>query len=204
MAYSDFTLTTLRKTFGIAHQRTSLFEHIPAVKVSEWLAETLGKGKQLVIDTEKARSEFIVAPILLASRDLNHGRFAIYSGKTLNIDPDKGLKGECDFILTCTPPFQELESPIMTIVEAKRQDIERGLGQCAAQMVGARLFNQSDSTGIDTIFGCVTTGEAWQFLKLEQESVYIDSERYYVNNVPQILGVIQVIIDFYVEQLDGN
>jgi hypothetical protein len=69
----------------------------------------------------------------------------------------------------------------MVIVEAKKNDLEAGLGQCVAQMVGARLVNQREGSGVETIFGCVTTGEAWQFLKLEHDVISIDSERYYID-----------------------
>ncbi|MEN8220219.1 MAG: hypothetical protein ABFS56_28485 [Pseudomonadota bacterium] len=82
-------------------------------------------------------------------------------------------------------------------VEAKKNAIESNLGQCAAQMLGARLFNQNENNDIETIYGCVTTGETWQFIKLENEAIHIDSHRYYINNVGEILGVLQVIIDFY-------
>jgi hypothetical protein len=64
-------------------------------------------------------------------------------------------------------------------------------------MLGARLFNQNENNDIETIYGCVTTGETWQFIKLENEVIHIDSHRYYINNVGEILGVLQVIIDFY-------
>ena len=50
-------------------------------------------------------------------------------------------------------------------------------------MLGARLFNQDEKNDCEIIYGCVTTGEAWQFMKLENEVLYIDSRRYYINNV---------------------
>ena len=92
--------------------------------------------------SEKSRSEFIVIPILLAARDLSHNSFTIYSGQRLDVMPEKGLVGECDFILGASPTVPMLQSPLVTIVEAKKNDIEAGLGQCVAQMVGARIFNE--------------------------------------------------------------
>lgn len=197
MGYSDFTLNALIKTFNLEQQRNLLFENTPPVEADQWLSETLKKSMQLVVDTEKARSELIVMPILLESRELNKNCFAIYSGETFDVEPEKGLKGECDFILTYSPPLQTIQAPIIIIVEAKKHDIEGSLGQCAAQMIGARLFNRNNNSEIETIFGCVTTGETWQFLKLENNVINIDGSRYFINNVNQILGVLKVIIDFY-------
>lgn len=204
MAYSDFDLTKLRKTFSLKQDRKPLFEDIESVKISQWLKDTLDKSMQLVIDTEKARSELIVMPILLASRELNKNCFSIYSGEKFDVEPDKGLKGECDFILTYTPPLQAIQSPIVTIVEAKKNDIEGSLGQCGAQMLAVRLFNKNDNKDIETIFGCVTTGEAWQFLKIENDVIIIDSNRYYIDNIDKILGVIKTIINFYSSLMIGQ
>jgi hypothetical protein len=78
-----------------------------------------------------------------------------------------------------------------------KNDIEAGLGQCVAQMVGARLFNQHEGNGLETIFGCVTTGEDWQFLKLEHDTVVIDSRRYYIDRVDTILGILRTILASY-------
>ena len=108
-----------------------------------------------------------------------------------------GLVGECAFILTNTPALPIIQAPIISIVEAKKNDIESGLGQCAAQMVGAQRVNQREGTGIDTVYGCVTTGETWQFLRLAVTTLTIDSERYYINELGRILAVLQTIVDFY-------
>jgi len=197
MAYRDFKLNKLLKSFNLTQNRYPLFEQIKPLEIDPWLKETLNKGMQLIVGYEKARSELIVMPILLASRESNQNCFAIYSDETLDVNTDKGLNGECDFILTYSQPLPAIQSPIFTVVEAKKNAIESHLGQCAAQMLGAQLFNQNENNDCEVIYGCVTTGEAWQFLKLENEILHIDSRRYYINNVNEILGVLQIIIDFY-------
>lgn len=199
MAYSKFNLNKFIKTFNLHQSQESLFNHIQPLEANPWLKETLAKGMQLVISSEKARSELIVMPILLASRELNQNCFSIYSGENLDVNPEQGLTGECDFILTYTPVLPTLQSPIIVIVEAKKHDIENSLGQCAAQMLGARLFNNN---AIETIFGCVTSGEIWQFLKLEAEWIHIDKNHYYINELENILGILQAIINFYRVLLD--
>jgi hypothetical protein len=194
MAYSDFTLDSVQKVLGIHLQTGILFEAVDCLEVPPWLQEALRKGRELALLSEKARSELIVMPILLTCRELCGNRFAIYSGERMDVDAERGLVGLCDFILTTTPPLPFLESPIVTIVEAKNQYIEGGLGQGAAQMVGAQLFNRKEGKETATIYGCVTTGEAWQFLRLENTTIVIDQNRYYIDSVGTILGVFQAII----------
>jgi len=154
----------------------------------------------LALGSEKARSEFIIVPILLTSREFAQDSVSLYSGQRLDVDPDSGLIGECDFIVTATPPLPLIQAPSVCIIAAKKNDIETGLGQCVAQMLGALRLNQRDATGIETIFGCVTTGEIRQFLKLEQEDIIIDQERYYIDNLRTILGVLQAIFAQYAPQ----
>jgi hypothetical protein len=147
-----------------------------------------------VLLSEKARSEFIVVPILLACQELSAGTIAIYSGQRLDVDPERGLVGECDFILSAAPPVPALRAPLVTIVEAKRNEVESGVWQCIAQMVGAREFNLRSGGGPEAIYGCVTNAEAWQFLRLSGAVAGIDRRRYYIDNVGGLLAVFQAIV----------
>src|SRR5260370_41255754 len=102
MAYSDFTLETACTTFGLdLNQETDLFASVPAARVSTLLRAVLDEFVPLgtSIHTEKARSEFIVAPILAEERKLMNHRISRLSGFDFNVDPGRGLNGTCDFIL---------------------------------------------------------------------------------------------------------
>lgn len=194
MAFTDFTLQNLRESFGIVIRQATLFPDVQPIPVSSWLQETLAKGMPLALSSEKARSEFIIAPILLSLRDLNHNQIAIYSGQRLEGDPTVGLVGECDFLVTATQPTPIIQAPIISVVEAKKNDIENGLGQCAAQMVGAQRYNRRDGIATSVIYGCVTTGEVWQLLKLDDHLLVIDTERYYINALEAILAVLHAMV----------
>src|SRR5262249_7639975 len=105
-----------------------------------------------------------------------------------------GLIGECDYILSLAPPLPRLRAPLITVLEAKKGDVEAGLGQCVAQMVGARLFNEQAGEPPHPVFGCVTTGEVWQFLRLDPAVIVIDRGRLFIDNVGGILAVLQAIV----------
>ncbi len=194
MSYSNYTLDLASRTFNLTVEAQRLFDRVEPVEPSPWLRETLEKGRSLAWLTEKARSEFIVAPILLTCRDLMDQSIQIYSGVRLDVDPERGLTGECDFVLGQAPSALMLQAPLLIVVEAKKNDIEEGMGQCAAQMVAARLFNECRRHAVPVVYGCVTTGEAWQFLKLLDSHLLTDAERYYIDRVDMILGILLAIL----------
>lgn len=201
MSYKQFSLRAVEKQFSLNEASVDFFgETLKPLPMSPWLQQALAIGLKVALASanEKAKSEFIVAPIFFELLMRNQERIAVYSGENLDADESQGLNGECDFIVAKGAIRHTLQTPIFTLVETKKDDIGEGLGQCAAQMVGARLFNQQEGHALTAIFGCVTTGAEWQFLKLEGATLYIDSERYFINQVERILSALQMIVDLYV------
>jgi hypothetical protein len=200
MAYTDFTLQDIKEKLNVSNQKVKLFPVLKTIRPSERLKNDLIDAQILPSRTEKAKSELIVSPILKELWRKNKQFFTIYSGENLNADAASGLNGECDFILAKDVGSYSINYPIIQIVEAKKNDLDLGIPQCAAQMIGAKLFNKRQGIEIDTIYGCVTTGEEWKFLKLEKDLI-IDEHVYFINKLPEILAVLQNIIDYYKEVL---
>ncbi len=197
MAYSDFSLRTAREKFGLSlREDTDLYGAIAEVEVSPWLRGFLGKWSPAAVamNTEKARSEMIIAPILMEAVEASGHRFNLFSGLSLDVDKDRGLSGVCDYLLALSPERFFLSHPVVAVVEAKREDIPSGLGQCVAAMVGARAFNEREGLPGTVIHGAVTTGSIWRFLKLEGDRVLIDLPEYYLHQVGKILGILLAIV----------
>jgi hypothetical protein len=194
MAFSEFTLESATRLLGISVEEAKLFPSLSLVTVPDWLSDLLARGTRLALISEKSRSEFIVVPILLAARELSGDRLAIFSGQRLDVDAARGLTGECDFLLALSPPVPPLRSPIVAIVEAKKNDVEAGLGQCISQMVAAREFNETSGRIGSPIYGCVTTGEAWQFLRLANHTAELDHRRFYIDNPTGVLAAFASIV----------
>ena len=197
MPYSDFKLEDVVHQFKLELRDDHLFAPLTPVEPSDWLTQTLSftgaMGRRS--DTEKSRSEFIVAPILAEVERSHPDRVAVYSGKMMDADKSLGLNGECDFLLGLGKPSSlDLRCPIFSVVEAKRQDLKLGVGQCIAQMIGAQVFNKTHQDPLDVIFGCVTTGDLWQFYQLRGCELTCDTELYYLNQVDRILGVFQAVL----------
>jgi hypothetical protein len=194
MAYSDFTtLTKVREAFGLTIEESiDLFTDIPEVLPSSHLQTTLNENVFLAtaINTEKARSELIITPVLLEVRRILNFQIGFFSGSEFNVDFEVGLSGYCDYILTASKESYEIRTPIVTLAEAKNESIKSGLGQCIAEMVAAQLFNQRNGEAIESIYGAVTTGTDWKFLKLIDKTVWIDKRDYFINEVSLILGIL--------------
>jgi hypothetical protein len=195
MAYTDFTLETAESELGVTVRPGPLFAGLQPIDAPEWLTDILARGMQLALVSEKARSEFIVAPILLAVRELSGDKVAIMSGQRLDVDPARRLVGECDFLLTLSDPVPRVRAPLLAVVEAKKNDIEAGLGQCVAQMVASQVYNERAGRPLAAVHGCVTTGEDWQFLRLAGSDVTLDQGRFYIDNVGGILAALMASVE---------
>jgi hypothetical protein len=132
----------------------------------------------------------IIAPVLIEIKNIFSEEISLFSGIDFNVEPEQGLNGVYDFIISKSPEQLFITSPIVTIVEAKNENIKVGLGQCVAEMIAAQLFNQQEGNDIDVIYGIVTTGNMWKFLKLQNQIVYIDFSEYYIKDIQKILGIL--------------
>jgi hypothetical protein len=196
-SYRYYKLEDLAAIVGISNEETpNLLGSVPNLQPSETLNAILERNMLIPMKNEKAKSELIVMPILVELFYVNQ-RFKPFSGLTFNIDKTKGLKGVCDFLISGKARVADLESPVVCVYEAKDDNIENWYGQCGAEMYAARLFNAQKGNDTLVIHGAVTNGFTWQFLKLEGQTLYIDSNRYGLANLPQLLGAIQKVYDFY-------
>jgi hypothetical protein len=196
MAYSDFTLDDVKRKLGVTvREAPELFVDIPPATPSNWLIDHLRETVPLAlaIGTEKARSEFIVAPILLEVRRRGEGAVSLFSGTEFNVDPAKGLAGFCDWILGRSPEQLVVEAPVVAIVEAKNENIRQGIAQCLAELVAAREFNSRRESVRTVLHGAVTTGELWRFMRLSGSVAEIDLSQFHVQRLDQILGVLLAI-----------
>jgi hypothetical protein len=205
MAYSNFTKGELTKKFGVKIKDGYVFNNkiIQPIAPSSWLTETLVRLQKIGFSTEKERSERLVTPILAELHQINEWSFKIYSGQIMNADDSSGLNGECDFMLAYGDVSSILETPIFSIAEAKKNDLDIGTIQCSAQLIGAKIFNEKEGYDSPLLFGCSTTGVDWRFIRFENNTILWDPVIYSLQNLPELLGVLQYIIDetkFYSER----
>ena len=119
---------------------------------------------------------------------------SLFSGTELNIDKEEGLNGVCDFLIAKSDIQYILTHPIIALVEAKNSNIYSGLGQCMAEMIAARLYNQKYNIDSKIIYGIVTTGSEWKFLTLEENTITIDNNEYFISDVNKLFGILVFIV----------
>jgi len=198
-SYSKFTFQDL-KNLGLKTVIVDLFEEeIQEVKASDWLKQSLERGAYFSLNTEKAKSEFIIAPILNEVHINNKEVFAVYSGFNFTVDTERGLQGFCDFLLAKLPLNVIPDVPIIAVVEAKlSQDLSAAIPQCAAEMYATRLWNERYGEPAQPVFGTVTTGDNWLFLRLDEDmTVKVDKTNYPLIQLDKLLGVWQYIIGHF-------
>ncbi len=197
MSFRDFSFPKVEQDLGLQLRDADLFPDAPECPVRDSVAETVHQGTQLALanSTEKAKSEFIIAPVLLELRRLAGGKIALFSGVEWDVDPSRGLAGYCDFILTRGGSEHVLRAPFVAVVEAKNDLIRTGLGQCIASMYAARISNERSHDRSGPVFGVVTTGAAWKFLRMEGDEVLLDREEHFIDNLPRIMGILKAITD---------
>ena len=193
MSYRDFTLTDVIERFSlVTREEGDIFADRLTIEPSALLVEILRTNIPLAIavDNEKVRSELIVAPVLLELKRLHPTSISFFSGVDLTADVDAGLTGTCDFLFSFGPEQTYAKAPIVTLVEAKRDDLDTGVGQCAAEMVGARLFNERAKNPIGTVYGVVTTGHKLEVHEPRGGTLSLDLAEISIRDLGKILGIL--------------
>lgn len=196
MAFGDFYFPQVLHDLGLTLREEDLFSEAATVTIRPELQSSLDLGTSLAtsIHTEKARAEFIIAPVLLELRRIIGHKLGVFSGIPLEGDPEHGLSGICDFLLTTSGHQMIVAAPLVAIVEAKNDNVHNGLGQCIATLVATRMVNEREGALDRAVYGTSSTGTVWKFMKLHGSELTIDLREYAIHDVGKILGVLQEIV----------
>ena len=194
MSYSEFTsIIKVKQAFGLTTVEGPRFlPQITPINPSATLTDFLANSLPVAVATgsEKARSEMIITPVLLEVRKILQQNVSLFSGEDFTVDYETGLDGICDYLISRSPEMLEIEAPAVAVVEAKKADLKTGIGQCVAEMVAMQKFNEAKGKPISVIYGSVSNGTQWRFLKLEEKIVSIDLNDYALPPVDEILGML--------------
>lgn len=194
MSYSKITIQDLESKFGVRQVfLPNLFSKVKPKPIGVWLKNLLVETVPFALmnDSEKARSEYIIAPIFFELYQQSNKQLSVFSGIKFNVDKKNGLSGECDFLVSRSDNQTFLEAPVVVAVEAKRQDYKQGYVQCIAEMIAANIFNEQRNKTKDVMYGCVTIGDAWRFLYLKEKQAFIDTTTFDLNeDIDRIFGIL--------------
>ncbi|MGI4870478.1 MAG: hypothetical protein ACRYFX_04785 [Janthinobacterium lividum] len=194
LTYSQLDFQDLREQFGVEVQ-SKPFLPVPLQPLlpPSWLREFLADNPltPAITKSEKAVSEAVIYPILSAIRKQYSTSIGLFSGEPL---AGAGMVGICDFILSANPNSFEARPPILVLVEAKRQDLLKAVPQCVGEMIAAQRLNQDADLNFPAVYGCVTTGSQWQFLRLSEQEALLDPRIFYYPETEAILGALSWIV----------
>jgi hypothetical protein len=194
MGYSNFKkIQQVTERFGLeAEIKEFISPKLKSVKPSHWLKQSLDYSSQMPLTNEKNKAERIISPILLEVSMFFKHAFTLFSGEEISINASEDLSGSCDFFFALHPPKPYMEAPVISLAEAKNEDMEWGIAQCAGQMYGAWLYNESKKRPVEIVFGCATTGIEWRFMKFDSKTFTIDMHS--ITEIPKILGTWHFIL----------
>lgn len=195
-SYSSFDYDDL-KNLGLQVGEKAFMQQIPYKRIvpSPYLQTTIQRNLRRKLRSEKAKSEFLISPILSELEELNLNRFSLYSGYKFNVEPKQGLSGFCDFVLSFEPTALRIEAPVFCIVEAKNENLESGIPQCVAELYAAQIFNNRVGKARPILYGAVTFGHEWKFIRFIGSEAEVDTSTFYLNQLDEILGIMQYIVD---------
>ena len=197
MAFSNFTLQSAQADFGLTITTSRpLFADVPPVDPGPAVRHVLDTTGQLAltVNTEKARSEWLIAPVLGEMWARTRHAVCLLSGVDFSVDKDAGLTGVVDFLVGRGPQVSFVTAPVLAVVEGKNESIPGGQGQCVAEMVAADRFNRTAGNPPGPVYGLVTTGNNWRFHRLDGREVAIDTREYLISEVDRIMGILLYIV----------
>ena len=133
------------------------------------------QAKTLLIDTLLAE----IVPL--------HPQLKVWKAAAISTDT---LTGVADYVMA--PHRAYLDTPLLCVAEAKKDDFEQGTAQCLAEMVACQWNNRQANHEID-IFGIVSNGQAWQFYKLTQSGDTFETDLYGIEDLPGVLGALDYV-----------
>ena len=196
MGYSNFkNLRSTLKKLNLVETDKNMFPIIQPVQPSDWLLQTLAIAERVPLTNEKSKAERIISPILTEIALCFDEQITFFSGEDLPVDAPNDLSGECDFFFAKHPRKSVMQAPVVTLVEAKDEDFEYGQAQCTAQMYASIRYNEMEGKPFPFVYGCAVTGGDWKFLRLENNTLTVDTKVYYLVELPKILGIFHQILN---------
>jgi hypothetical protein len=131
--------------------------------------------------------ESIIFPIL--SVVSKHNGLPLWSHMKFDVSEEDGLSGIPDYIIAPASDIgTTFEKPVICVSEAKKDNFNEGWAQALAEMIAAQRFNQDEQT---EIFGIVTTGNFWQFGKLQQNNLTMEIISYSaIENIQKLFNIL--------------
>ena len=194
MAFSDYkNLSQTQKEFGITYREERFLFAEPVLPPQHFLDElTFNRANMDVFTSEASRTELVISPLLREAYKRFYDRYAFWIQKSLNYN--EKLSGISDYLIATKSALGKtvLETPLVVVVVAKKNDFEQGWGQCLAELIAAQKINNEPQ---QPVFGIVTDGELWKFGKLVKAIFTLETTGYTLTDLAELFGTLVYVLE---------
>lgn len=194
MAFSDFkTIPEVQEKFHIRHVENDFLNVEETVRFpSKQFLQELEFSREYIdiFASDASRCEAIIYPIL---REVYKGYadgYALWIKKTIAYD--ETLNGTPDYLVSTRSELGKrvVGTPLIILVEAKKNDFEHGWGQCLSELVAAQKINDDPDI---PVYGIVSDGTWWQFGHLIADAFTQNRTSFSVDNLPRLFSAVNTV-----------
>ena len=197
MAFSDFkTISEVQERFRVTYSEDDFVEAEPSTPSVEFLRDFEFTREHInVFASEASRCETIIFPVLKESYKTYADLYALWIKQTITYDDI--LSGTPDYFISTKSELGKtvVGSPLILLVEAKKNDFEQGWGQCLAELVAAQKINAekvNDGAALP-VYGIVTDGTLWQFGRLIGDAFTQNRTDFALANLSTLFGAVDSV-----------
>lgn len=198
MAFSDFkTISEVQEKYKIKYKEDDFIVSQELSPSDNFLNDFEFNRENIDIFTSEAsRSEIIISPLLREVYKNHYQKYSFWIQKSISYDDI--LSGTPDYIFSRRSELGKtvLETPIVVIAEAKKNDFQQGWGQCLAELLAVQKMNGNSQRGV---YGIVTDGNLWQFGRLVGDIFTRNIKNFTIDNVLEVYGALENLVQL-VEQ----
>lgn len=200
MGFTDFkSIAQVQETFDIKYSEADYIQYTADIEPSSAFLEefTFSREHIDVFASETSRCENVIYPILRDVYKRYVDCFSLWSHKSIAYDAQ--LSGTPDYLISTKSALGKtvLGTPIIVVVEAKRNDFVEGWGQCLAELVAIQKINDDD---MKPIYGVVTDGELWQFGRLAKNLFTRHKTALSIGELERVFGAIAYLLQTHLPE----
>ena len=194
MTFSDFkTIPEVLEKFRIKYTVKDFVQiaEIPDTPSEQFLQEFEFCTQNIdVFASEAARCEAIIFPILKEIYKPYAKNYALWIKKAINYD--ETLNGTPDYLISTRSELgiPVVGTPLIILVEAKKNDFDQGWGQCLSELIAAQKINADPDF---PIYGIVSDGKLWEFGQLVGDAFTRNRTSVTMDNLPILFGAVNAV-----------
>ena len=199
MAFSNFkTIPEVMERYQIKYAEDDFISVDEIAVPSAQFLQELEFNKQHLnlFMSESSACETVIFPILREVYKAYADRYVLWIRQSITYD--EILSGTPDYFIATKSELGKpiVGTPLIILVEAKKNDFEQGWGQCLAELVAAQKINGDPTI---PVYGIVTDGKSWEFGQLVDNSFIQNGMNFSLGNLPSLFGAVNSVFKATIE-----